>query len=146
MEGATTKKDTTALGIVSSETRNTVEAILIAFISLLVVYAIFVSFELIALVISLGVTLLLYIGFKHTLDMFHHREAILWSAFGVIVIVVASFEQTKSDNGFYLLLVVLVFASILYLVIRTTNFLVILIFTFLYLTSTLLVKHIRRLQ
>jgi chromate transport protein ChrA len=127
------------------ETRNTVETILLIFISLLVIYAIFISFDLIALVISLGTTLLLYIGFKHALDMFHSREGILWSAFGVVVIVVSSFEQTKCDNGFYLLLVVLVFASIVYLVIKTTKFLVILIFTFLYLASNLLVKHISKL-
>ena len=125
---------------------NVVEVLLIVFITILIIYSVYVEFNAWALIITICLMVLIYAGFHKYLHTFAHKESLLWTAFGVFAVFIYSFETTKTSNGFYLLLVVLIFACLLFFVVKHTIFLLLMFFQFIYIASVLLIQHICRLN
>ena len=121
---------------------NVIDAILTLFITVLIIYAVYCEFDAAAVILSLALIVLIYFGFSKYLHTFVHKDALIWTVIGVFVVFVVSFETTKASKGFYMLLIALFFACLLFMFVKHTIFLLLLIFLFLYIASVLLVYNI----
>lgn len=110
----------------------------------LIVYAVIVDFELWALAGAVIVSGLVYWGLQDQLKAFVEHGSSHWTAVGLLVVFVSSFECTKHEACLYHMLAVMVVVCVFSMFLKTTLFAIVSVFVFVYLALSLLTKHIMR--
>lgn len=118
-----------------------VEFILTVAVVFLVIYVVYVEFNLISCVISLALVGLCYVGFGNKLKELANRDEIYWTMIGTLIVFVSSFDATKDLPALYLMLGALFIVCILSFFVRTIAFALISLFLFVYFAVDLLRRH-----
>jgi hypothetical protein len=118
--------------------------VLTVLVALLIIFCVWYEFEPIALILSCAITALIYYGFSKKLTEFDSNNETVWTVFGATIVVISFLEETKSNNGYYLLIATMFLACLINLVVKNILYIMLMIFTFLYSASILLVRHLRK--
>ncbi len=137
----TSNSDTSSTGL---GMQTTVEAILIFVVIVLVFYAVIVDFNLWCLIGASIIACLVYAGLRKQLKAFAEHDNSHWTAVGLLIVFVSSFEFTKNDNGIYHALAAMVLVCVISFFVKTVIFGLVSVFLFSYLACSLLAKHFER--